>query len=194
MMSAMTVPAKSPDSAADAEEIRAFLAGDEAAFERLVDRHQRAVLHLCQRLLGQEESKDLFQEVFLQAYRSLPQLRAAGAFRNWLFRIAVRRARRRIAARRPPLAVENADVFAAPRANDPLELDEDVERLRGALALLPERQREVVVLRHYHELSFAEIAGVLSIREDAARANHYHGLKRLRRELHGETEGRTDAR
>ena len=183
MMSAMTVPAKSPDSAADAEEIRAFLAGDETAFERLVDRHQRAVLHLCQRLLGQEESKDLFQEVFLQAYRSLPQLRAAGAFRNWLFRIAVRRARRRIAARRPPLAVENAVVFAAPRANDPLELDEDVERLRGALALLPERQREVVVLRHYHELGFPAIAEILGSPVTTVKSRMARGLTLLRARL-----------
>jgi RNA polymerase sigma-70 factor (ECF subfamily) len=194
MMNAMTVPAKPTDSAADAAEVRAFLAGDESAFERLVDRHQRPVLQLCQRLLGPEESKDLFQDVFLQAYRALPQLRAPGAFRTWLYRIAIRRARRRFVARPRPAAVADADLFAAPAASDPLELGEDVGRLRNALGHLPERQREVVVLRHYHELSFAEIAAILSIREDAARANHYQGLKRLRRELFDERAAGTDGR
>jgi len=179
------MPAKPSDCAADADAVRAFLAGDEAAFELLVDRYQRPVLHLCERLLRHEESKDLFQEVFLQAYRSLPQLRAPGAFRTWLFRITVRRARRRLAARPALAIVEDADQFAAPAATDRIELDEELARMRRALALLPERQREVVVLRHYQDLPFAEIATILGIREDAARANHYQGLKRLRRELYG---------
>jgi RNA polymerase sigma-70 factor (ECF subfamily) len=186
MMSAMTAPAKPSDSAADAAEVLAFLAGDEGAFERLVDRHQRPVLHLCQRLVGHEDGRDLFQDVFLQAYRALPQLRAPGAFRTWLFRITVRRARRRLLERPRPASVENPDLFTAQREADPVELDEVVARLRACLGLLPERQREVVLLRHYQELPFAEIAAILGIREDAARANHYQGLKRLRRELFGE--------
>jgi len=168
--------------------VRAFLAGDEGAFERLVDRYQRPVLHLCQRLVDAEEAKDLFQEVFLQVYRALPRLRAAGAFRTWLFRITVRRARRRALARPRPARVEDLDVFAAPSAGDPLELDDELARMRRMLARLPARQREVIVLRHYHELSFAEIAALLELREDAARANHYQGLKRLRRELFGDDE------
>ena len=182
----MTVPAKPPASATDAEEVRAFLGGDEAAFERLVDRYQRPVLSLCQRLIGAGDAKDLFQDAFLQCYRALPQLRAPGAFRTWLFRITVRRARRHLLARPGPGALADADGFAAPpvpAGTDRLELDEDVARLRSSLARLPERQREVVVLRHYEDLSFAEIATILGIREDAARANHYQGLKRLRRDL-----------
>lgn len=193
-MSAMTVPAKPFDSANDAAEVRAFLAGDEGAFERLVDRYQRPILHLCQRLLGIEESKDLFQEVFLQAWRALPQLRSPGAFRTWLFRITIRRARRRRLARPGPAGLDNLDRFTAESEGDPIELSEELARMRGSLARLPERQREVVLLRHYEDLSFAEIAAVLGIREDAARANHYQGLKRLRRELHVDSGGSDGSR
>jgi RNA polymerase sigma-70 factor (ECF subfamily) len=186
MMRVSPLPLKPRDSALDADEVRAFLAGDEAAFERLVDRWQRPVLHLCQRLVDAETADDLFQEVFLAVHRALPRLRAPGAFKTWLFRITIRRARRRAAARdRASSGGAEVDLLAAPRAADPVELADDLARLRAALAKLPERQREVVVLRHYQELSFAEVAEALSIREDAARANHYHGLKRLRRELHG---------
>ncbi len=188
----MTVPAKPPDSASDAEEVRAFLAGDEAAFERLVDRHQRTILHLCQRLVGSSDAADLFQEVFLQCYRMVHQLRAPEAFRAWLLQITVRRARRRQRMRAEPFAVEEPEQFAAPTAGDPLELADEVAALRRALDRLPPRQREVVVLRHDQELSFAEIAELLSIREDAARANHYQGMRRLRRELLGDADDRSE--
>jgi len=186
----MTVPAKPSDSASDADEVRAFLGGEAAAFERLVDRHQRMLLHLCQRLVGAADAADLFQEVFLQCWRALPQLREPEAFRAWLVRITVRRARRRLATRGREPGAPEPERFAAPAQDDPLELADDVARLRAALGRLPPRQREVVVLRHDHGLSFAEIAALLAIREDAARANHYHGLKRLRRELLDEDRAR----
>lgn len=185
MMRAMTLPAKPSDPPPDAEDVRLCLAGDELAFERLVDRYQRQVLNLCQRLAGAREAKDLFQETFLHAFRALPQLRSPGAFRTWLFRIAVRCSRRRLGARSAASELADPDSLAAPssmRPTDPLELDEDVARLRHLLALLPARQREVVVLRHFDELSFAEIGAILGISEEAARANHYQGVKRLRTE------------
>jgi RNA polymerase sigma-70 factor (ECF subfamily) len=183
----MTSPGKVHEPPSDEDEVRAFQSGDESAFERLVDRYQRTVLSLCQRLVGASEAKDLFQDVFLQAWRALAQLRAPGAFRTWLFRIAIRKARRRVLARRGS-ELERPEELAAPAAGDPIERDDDLLRLRGELAGLPPRQREVVVLRHYQGLSFAEIAGLLAIREDAARANHYQGLQRLRRALGGGTE------
>ncbi len=184
----MTAPAKPPDFAADAETVRAFIAGDAAAFEQLVDRHQRALLLLCQRLVGATDAADLFQEVFLQAYRALPQLRVPEAFHSWLLQITIRYARKRQLARPRPIELAEPDLHLAPTSGDPVELDDDLVHLRAALAGLPERQREVVVLRHYQGRSFAEIAEALGIREDAARANHYHGLKRLRRELLGSDE------
>jgi RNA polymerase sigma-70 factor (ECF subfamily) len=186
MMKAMTAPGKVLEPPPDGDEVRAFQAGDLDAFERLVDRYQRPVLSLCQRLVGNGEAKDLFQEVFLQAFRALPQLRAPAAFRTWLFRITVRKAHRRVATRRGGAELADPDLLAAPQPDDRAELDEELARLRARLAELPPRQREVVVLRHYQGLSFAEIAEVLGIREDAARANHYQGLQRLRSALGGE--------
>src|SRR5688572_10622072 len=141
MILAMTVPAKPSDSASDADEVRAWLGGEAAAFERLVDRHQRPILHLCQRLVGAADANDLFQEVFLQCWRALPQLRVPEAFRAWLIRITVRRARRRLASRGREQGAEEPERFPAPDRDDPLELADDVARLRVALDRLPPRQR-----------------------------------------------------
>jgi RNA polymerase sigma-70 factor, ECF subfamily len=192
MMKAMTAPGKVLEPPPDGDEVRAFQAGDLEAFERLVDRYQRPVLALCQRLVGSGDAKDLFQEVFLQAYRALPQLRAPAAFRTWLYRITFRKAQRRFATRRGSGGeLADPDALAAPPPPDRAELEEELARLRERLTELPPRQREVVLLRHYQGLTFAEIAETLGIREDAARANHYQGLQRLRSLLGGEGTGRT---
>ena len=166
----------------DGQEVRAFQAGDSEAFERLVDRYQRPILRFCQRLLGPgEDAHDLFQDVFLQAFRALEGLRDPGAFRTWLFRIAVRRARR---VRRAVLRTkQEPPELTAPEQADPLERRERLDAMRRELAQLPPRQREVIELRHDQGLSYAEIAAILDIQEDAARASHYQGLRRLRRVL-----------
>ena len=72
---------------------------------------------------------------------------------------------------------------AGPALDDPVVAEEDSAQLRALLADLPPRQREVVLLRHYQNLSYAEVADVLGIREEAARANHYQGLRKLRQRL-----------
>ena len=175
-----------PSLPTDGEEVRAFLAGDRQAFERLVDRYQHAVLRLCQRLLPASlDPSDLFQDAFLQAFQSVDSLREPEAFRTWLFRIVVRKARRQRPVRRPEQAREDTDHEAEdPRTPDQdLERAEDRSRLKRCLLRLPQRQREVVALRHYEELNFLEIASILGIREDAARASHYQGLRRLRQEM-----------
>jgi RNA polymerase sigma-70 factor (ECF subfamily) len=151
------------------------------------DRYQRRTLRLCQRMLGLEDGRDLFQDVFLQVYRSLGELREPEAFRTWLLRITIRLARRRLEARRRRPRVELQDVIA-PAGADPACRQEDLGMLREALHELPERQREVMLLRHFEGLSYADLGRVLGIREDAARANHYQALRRLRQKLHPEDE------
>ena len=173
-------------SPSDGDEVRAFLAGDAGAFERLVDLYQRPILRLFQRLLGSdEEALDLFQESFLQVYRSLRELRDPGRFRSWLYQIAIRKARRRMLRRRLwPAGGLDVEPTASPPAGEPTaEAADELARVAAALALLPPRQREVVVLRHYESMAYAEIAQTLGISEEAARANHYQGLRRLRQEL-----------
>lgn len=165
-------------SASDEECIAAFLNGDERAFLALVDRYQRPLYGWLRRMTRDAQSaEDLFQEVFLKVFRSLPQLREPERFRIWLFRIAVHQARRFLGRRRPTFSIE-ADEQAASRPEAP---DDDLlEALREAVDLLPERQREVVLLRTYRGLSYEEIARCLAVTEENARANYYQALKKLR--------------
>src|SRR4051794_18543566 len=79
-----------PDRADDREAILACQQGDRAAFDRLVERHQREIYRLCYRYVNNhEDASDLAQDAFLKAYRAIGRFRGDSAFSTWLYRIAV---------------------------------------------------------------------------------------------------------
>jgi RNA polymerase sigma-70 factor, ECF subfamily len=138
------------------------------------------------RLTGsRQEAEDLTQDTFLQAWRCRRHLRDADAVRVWLFKIAKNlwndRLRRK--GRRPtPIGPLQEDYRSAAVAADrELIVREDVRRVLEAMDSLPARQREVLHLHACEGFSLGEIAAVLGISSDAAKANLCEARKRLRR-------------
>jgi len=168
----------------DQEIIAQVLAGDRDQFRALVERHGRALLGYLRRKLSRpEEAHELFQEAFVRAFERLGTLRDRDRFRGWLIAIARNALQRRL--RRPtPVSLE-AEGRAGPEAEPgaALERRELGDSIRREVAALPPRQREVFELRIYQELSHAEIAGLLGITEESARANFYQAARRLRERL-----------
>jgi RNA polymerase sigma-70 factor (ECF subfamily) len=174
-------------SESDEEYIAAFLRGDELAFRELLERYQEPVLGLLQRMTrDRQAAEDLFQEVFLKVFRQVASLRDRTRFRVWLFRIAVHQARRFFEQhkRMADMSVADQSIGQEP---DVVERDDLLARVRDAVELLPERQREVVVLRAYQGLSYEEIAEALGVTAENARANFYQGMKKLKRDFGPET-------
>lgn len=175
----------------DRDIIARVLAGEREAFHVLVERHS-GPLHATLRahLANREDARELFQETWLRAYQRLGRLRDAGRLRAWLVSIALNlvRERRRRGLERAGGA-DGLELQDGGESAQDLCGREELEGLRAAMQALPARQREVLDLRVNHELSHAEIARLLSISEEASRANHYQALKRLRAALGGE-EGR----
>lgn len=167
---------------------------DPAAFERLVELYQRRLHGFFYRLTGsRDDADDLVQELFLRVVRNIDRYSHAGHFEAWLFRIATNLARDRARrARANPLRVAaegQADPEGRPEAvdgsvtsspSDGLEQSEEAERLHAALEALPPGEREVILLRHYSDLSFREIAEVLGTPLGTALARGHRGLSRLR--------------
>src|SRR4051794_33728079 len=92
-------------AAADAEVVESCLAGNRAAFDVIVERHQRQVYQLCYRFLGNhEDASDLAQDVFVRAYRGLRGFKGDSAFATWLYRIGVNVCLNRVATRKPAFA------------------------------------------------------------------------------------------
>ena len=175
---------------ADEELVRACVSGDRRAFDRLVERHQRQVYRLCYRFVGNhEDASDLSQDTFVRAYRALPKFEQAARFTTWLHRIAVNVCLNRLALKRPVhQAVESlATLRSADEHSDARLLrQERAARVREAIARLPEKQRATVILRIYHDLPHDEIAAILGSSVGAAKANLFHALANLRRQLTGE--------
>jgi len=113
-----------------------------------------------------DEAQDLAQDTFLKVYDQARRYRPDGRFRSWLLRIAGNNARSAL-RRRKILRWVNFDLASHDRASpgdDPvrrLERREDQQRVRAAVAALPERQRQAVVLQRFQDCRYAEIAEIM---------------------------------
>ena len=180
---------------AEGDLLRAFFAGDSAAFGVLVRRHQDTVYRVVRRFAkSREDARDLTQRAFLQALEHAERTQARfdvsdgpTPFKAWLLRIAVNLAKNhsRDAGRWAWAQVDALD-FERPQAaqaHDALERKEAEALTRRAVLQLPPRQREVFSLRIDGGLPFAEIARVLGITEGNAKAHFHYAVKRLKEEV-----------
>jgi RNA polymerase sigma-70 factor (ECF subfamily) len=160
--------------------------GDPAAARALVGRKLPRLLSLAQRMLGDAaEAQDVAQEAFLRIWKQAPRWRPGAAkFDTWLHRVALNlcydrlRRRREVATEVPP---ERPDPGPAP---DRGLLAADVgARVSAALARLPDRQREAIVLAHYQELGNIEAAAVMGVSVEALESLLARGRRALRAAL-----------
>jgi RNA polymerase sigma-70 factor, ECF subfamily len=169
--------------------------GDRVAFGEIFQLRVSTV----QRYVGSivrdpERTQDAVAETFIDVWKSLPKLRDAERFDGWLLKIAHRRSMDELRKVRPSVALEDApEVVDERRDSSPeavAEASADAEVVRGALAELPEPQREVVTLRYLQDLSYSEIAKQVGRSNDAVRQLHQRGMARLRRQLATDTSDR----
>jgi len=156
--------------------------GDTVAFRELFERYADRVFRYGYVRLGRsEEANDLVQDVFLSVWKALPSFRYQheGSFPAWLFRIASRRLGDRIQQR---IRHHSVPLDDAPEGSIEFEgLAVSRRLLTDGLATLPDRQREVLVLRFVAGLPVKEIALSIGKTEAAITALQMRGLERLRR-------------
>ena len=169
----------------DREAILACQRGDRAAFDRLVDRHQRAIYRLCYRYVNNhEDASDLAQDSFVKAYKAIGRFRGDSAFSTWLYRIAVNTCLNFRSARR--MAQEElSETLADPGAPVVQRMQERElsQQVREAVARLPEKQRATLILKIYHDLTHEEVAGILGSTVGTVKANLFHAVGNLRKML-----------
>lgn len=157
--------------------VQEIKSGSEAAFERIFDRYKTALYAICYRYTRNEaDSRELVQDIFIKIYRHIKDFNGRSKFFTWLYRIAVNTCLsfQRKQHRMPPPVPESAvTVPMEERIIMKKAIDEAIDHL-------PKRQRMVFALRHYEGFSFSEIASIMGITSGAAKANHYHAIRRLR--------------
>jgi len=188
----------SPPAAEDAGArwMLAFAAGDETAFERLVQEYSGRVWALLTRFLGPSpQREDLVQEVFLRVIRSRQTYRPSARFSTWLYRIVFNlcanerekdRVRGTLLTIGPEVddgsgggAIDPADE-RLPGPDEGLAQDDTVRAVRAAIDALPERQRMALILAKYEELPYVEIAQVLESSEKAIKSMIHRARETLR--------------
>ena len=166
----------------DVELMLAAGGGDEEAFGELVVRHRNAIVNLAHRYLrNRADADDLAQQVFLKVYRARKRYRPEAKFTTWLYRVAVntclnevRNRKRRVTwvatslegSGDPDSSGSAASRLADADGEAPLESvekEELKERVRDAVAQLPERQRLAILLNKFHGLSYEELAETLEM-------------------------------
>lgn len=169
-----------PDShATDGDLLAAARRGDGRAFGQLIDRHAAGLFRLAFRLVGNSnDAEDVVQETLMGAFEHLGRFRERSSAKTWLSRILVRQAARchRRRARRRVTALPEADVAGAGTFPEDADRRADVSQ---ALSRLSHAHREVVVLREFEGMSYAEMAEVIGV----PRGTMESRLHRARQEL-----------
>ena len=151
--------------------------GDNRAFEDLIRKYQDQVFRFALYMLpSRQDAEDVAQETFLMAYRSIGRFRGSASLGTWLIAIA-----RTTAAqwyRRRKLE-QNLDEVREPAAGDTNTFLADLE-VRSAVAKLPERYREIVVLRYTNQLDLNEISAVTGLSRNAVGARLHRARQVLR--------------
>jgi RNA polymerase sigma-70 factor (ECF subfamily) len=175
----------------DHELAERFRDGDRAAFDVLVRRHQKGMWRLVRRYVKRDaDAADVTQLAFVRAFRGLTAFRGTATVRSWLYRIAINCALSwlRDHRREQPTEISEDALTDDNPALAQLCAGDDRTRLRNAIAQLPPKQKLVLELRVFDDLSFKEVAGVADCSENTAKVNFHYAVKRLRDILGGDHE------
>ena len=169
--------------------------GDHRAFRDLVERSKIIVYRLAYDLTGdRHDAEDLSQEVFIRAFRALPNFRGEAKWSTWLYRITMNVCMDyRRAVKRKPVSYQDCDGDENSGASVPstgmISPDQSAEsgimqtHIERALSSLTQQERTVFVLRHYHDLPLKQIAETMQIAEGTVKSYLFRAIRRLQKQL-----------
>lgn len=155
--------------------------GDPGAIDEIVERYKRPVYAFIIRMIGNRDTADdLFQETWLRVVRSAGSFRGDAKISTWLFQIALNQCRDHIrkTGKVQLTSLEDAEQLTFDPGIDPLKMLE-ADRVRAMIRELPQKMREVIVLRMYHDLDDREIAAAIGCPVGTVKTRYHRALKLL---------------
>jgi RNA polymerase sigma-70 factor (ECF subfamily) len=198
MASSLSQSPAAPDGLTDADMMLRVKAGDDLAFDYLVQKYRRAMVNFMYRMAHNAAvAEDLAQEVFLRVYRSRGSYEASAKFTTWLYRIATNLAvnhARDTRRERPENMVsldepdeETGTTMDVPDSSmnveETLVRRERLQAIRNTVQQLPERQRMAVIMHKYQQMEYKQIAEVLKLSESATKSLLFRAYESLREQL-----------
>lgn len=169
----------------DAVLVEKFLKGDESAFNLIVIKYRQRIYWHARRMTGNHfDADEVLQEVLIVLYEKLSNFRSKSSLYTWIYKITSTRAinllrRNKV---RSFFSIDDDDRPDIPGEDDilgNLENKEKLSLLDSVLQKLPEKQREVFILRHFDELSYEEIAEITGKSVGGLKANYFHAARRV---------------
>ena len=167
--------------------IRRIQNGDPEAFETLVRKHYQNIYQFCVRRCNGDTAlaADLTQDTFLKLIEHIQQYRLTGKFMNFLLTIAVNTCNNHFKKKSPDMV--DMDTLSAVPSNlnisEEVLRQEDAKIIQQAIDRLPDMQKEVVILRFYHDRKLKEIAAITGVSLPTAKSRLKQGLDKLKRYL-----------
>jgi RNA polymerase sigma-70 factor (ECF subfamily) len=169
------------DGEEDATLVARCLGGEVEAFEPLVVRYQRPLFNVAWRVLGdREDARDVVQGAFVKAWEKLGSFDPRYRFFSWIYRIVLNESLN-ARGRRTPTAPLPTDLAAPRGPEEELVSREQTDCLQDALLRLSEDDRQVILLRHFAELSYSEIGETLGLAEKTVKSRLHEARRRLGR-------------
>jgi len=165
--------------------------GDRNAMQALVEKYKKKAFYLALGMVGNsDEAYDISQDAFLRVFKSARKFDLSQRFFPWFYSIIANRCRDVLARRRKreakEVAIEEQEYVLIAESNPEAELikKERAHLLRRALARLEFEDREIIMLKHFRDLSYDEIAVLLKIPKGTVMSRLYYARKKLARYFH----------
>jgi RNA polymerase sigma-70 factor (ECF subfamily) len=168
----------------DNDLVRDTLDGRTDAFGVLVERYQKVIFNVAYRMSRDyDEAQDIAQAAFLKAYQNLKRFNPDYKFFSWLYRIAVNESLNRVQSRKKLAELSPAMKSGGDGPDTSYEKSELGEKVQDALMNMEPGHRALIIMRHFRDCSYREIAGVLDIPEKKVKSRLFTARQLLRTAL-----------
>lgn len=169
----------------DFELVKEFLTGDQSAFNKIAAKYQKKIYWHARRMIGNHiDADEITQEVLIVLYNKLDTFNFQSKLFTWIYKITSTRSLNYIKRKKVKrfLFLDDENVKEIQSNSDiiqNLESKEKIEKLDKILQKIPEKQREVFIMRQFDELNYSEIAEITNKSTGALKANYFHALKKV---------------
>ncbi len=169
----------------DAVLVDRFLKGDESAFNLIVIKYRQRIYWHARRMTGNHfDADEVLQEVLIVLYEKLNNFKSKSSLYTWIYKITSNRAinlirRNKVRSFFSIDDDERPDIAGSDDIAADIENREKLKLLDSVMQKLPEKQREIFILRHFEELSYEEIAEITGKSVGGLKANYFHAAKKV---------------